>query len=432
MTTDSQLARIHDLIRDARPATVCTLRSIYDADPELLYLLATTDANDHSSEWTAAQRQARTLSVMLRDGYEVSTRGGQYVVEGTRGGWLVLDDPIVDRRFIDSLFKGGGQKKTLQGNEVSDGYIDFRLKAFPWDEEIRRSLLFRLAAQDATAVLGGLPAYQRFELLDCVRQVVQAPSAVFDGVKTDSPRNAMVFCGKPNKSWRNDGRSSSPRDGYVYVVYCEGDTGYVYDWDWVQEDSVQKGLPINWKGRFGPRATAPQWGDVALGMIRNARSTHFAPGAFWCSITGDCVFHYVNDAESYAVRIDPFITGFKDFDTHRSVGFKLKAVSRLLARVRFFERTTGAEFVVEVDPNTYEVTISALMHAWIDEYTHPSRQIVEVLPFFERMQQVQELIGQLDDAAKVAVPRVVLERAESAGWPLSSPPIAMDAVGESA
>ncbi|MEM1107271.1 MAG: hypothetical protein AAGH99_01105 [Planctomycetota bacterium] len=63
------------------------------------------------------------------------------------------------------------------------------------------------------------------------------------------------------------------------------------------------------------------------------------------SQSGDCIFYYLEDAESYAERVDEVLTVYRAFDDDRTVGFQIKGISALLAMFGDF----GFELRADVD-----------------------------------------------------------------------------------
>src|SRR4051812_12161835 len=84
-----------------RPATVEDVRQMNLEDPDLLFQLAIHGVSQDSSiaargiEWLA-----RTLSVLVRDGFSIEGAAQQSYARGNRGGILALDGGHDDISFL--------------------------------------------------------------------------------------------------------------------------------------------------------------------------------------------------------------------------------------------------------------------------------------------------------------------------------------------
>ena len=110
-----------------------------------------------------------------------------------------------------------------------------------------KPMVLRVADEDM-AHLATHPAYVRYGLFNLARHTVLAPTAVFRGLKRgdNAPpnvENGWAFCGKPRHAFCNDGTTYPAPDGMVYAVFADND-GFVFDWDWVQEDPDKPGYPL--------------------------------------------------------------------------------------------------------------------------------------------------------------------------------------------
>jgi hypothetical protein len=114
----------------------------------------------------------------------------------------------------------------------------------------------------------------------------------------------------------------------LYMVFADRD-GYVFDWDWVREDSEFPGHPLNMDLRFGKLVEESR--ELALDLPDN-----LVPGTFDAtkpapSQAGDCVFCYMKDAPSFGERINEDLTVFYSLEDRETVtGFKIKNVLRIL------------------------------------------------------------------------------------------------------
>ena len=67
------------------------------------------------------------------------------------------------------------------------------------------------------------------------------------------------------------------------------------------------------------------------------------------SSTGDCIFCYMNDSFSHAIRINADLTVFKSHDSDQYTGFKIKNVQRILELDKTIEMTDAPGLSVSVD-----------------------------------------------------------------------------------
>jgi hypothetical protein len=113
----------------------------------------------------------------------------------------------------------------------------------------------------------------------------------------------------------------------VFVVYSDAE-GFVFDWDWVQSESGDASSPYHTQDRFAERLeTLP---EAVLTGVNELKPGKFQPGA-WLSTRGDCIFHYLSDAPSFAERVNDDLTVFWGFAAPTQMtGCKVKNVSRLL------------------------------------------------------------------------------------------------------
>jgi hypothetical protein len=403
------LVRAKRFVPFDRPAVLSDIRNLYQEDPELLYQLCTIGVpEDAPSSAIGIQSIARSLAILARDGFEVISRAGQHIAEGTRGGYVVLEDFTADKEFLERVYAGGHQNKSLQGVEVSRDRLDFYLGKFDMHDSIRRTHLLRIAPQDASAVVGGAPRHQFHELLDCAREVVRAPTKVWTGLREPEQRLwGRAYCGQPSRRWLNSGKSAAPADGFVYLVYADSD-GMVFDWDWVKADPADPQLPDSHAKRFGSCVETPDPAELLVGNIKGQAPAAFKAGQSSYSVTGDCLFCYFEDRESYASRVDDYLTAFLplDMQKHPSVGFKLKHVSRLLETVSKWAKAKEEGILVSFDPDTISVKVFFLMQAWLAQNLPLTEELNPAMELMQLMQRVQQAGN-----PEVNVPRSVLQEA---------------------
>ncbi|MBI3466442.1 MAG: hypothetical protein HY000_25800 [Planctomycetes bacterium] len=245
-------------------------------------------------------------------------------------------------REIDGKTTASGPGKDYEGEPVSEAEVRFKLgDRREWEaerakleaERSARPFVLRLD-QDEVEHLSTQPAYVTYELLHCARRTVLARTAVFRGLKRggDAPpkvENGCAFFGKPRQAHHNDGTPFPAPPGMVFVVYADED-GYLFDWDWVQEDPDKPGYPLGPLTDRFDREESDLKQDVVLDLPKDLRPGHFDARKACYSSRGDCIFCYMTDEESYAVRINTDLTVFQQFGTNEHTGFKIKNVRRIL------------------------------------------------------------------------------------------------------
>jgi len=90
-----------------------------------------------------------------------------------------------------------------------------------------------------------------------VPQVLQSPTAVFEGLRRDEDEDRRsagwrCYCGIPQHSYRADGTEGRPYPGQVYLVFVN-DEGVAYNWRWEKADPDDPSLPVSHEERFQKR-----------------------------------------------------------------------------------------------------------------------------------------------------------------------------------
>lgn len=388
-TTNSILSRIARFVPTDKPATVTDLRQLYAADPDALFSLAVHGVGGNApSHAKGFESMARTLSVLMRDGFSIETRAQQHYAEGNRGGLLALDAGTDDIRFMQELYGGATYPSKLHSHLRSKDCLDFYLDGHSWDDEVRGTKLLRVAPDDAEAILDGHPGHQYHALLDCAREVVRCPAVAYPGLRHEGPMQSggWAFCGIPSRQRMNDGAFRDPPPGFTFVVFADPD-GFVFDWDWVPSANDNPAIPRDAQERFqGPPAHDLR-GELLLGNVAHETPRPFQPGRAWFSVRGDCVFWYLSDAESYAAREDEYLTVFYrlDGDKKQSVGFKLKMVSRLFETVKRWARGPREGILVDFNSDPVRVDLVFLMNAWIAANLPRSKELFPGMRLLERL-----------------------------------------------
>ncbi len=409
------LARLNGVLPPDREVRIADLRTLFTQDPEAVYQVALSELPESSPMAARGlQRLARTLSVLMRDGFAVQSAANQNYARGRQGGILPLDDGQPDLEFVQRLYTGSDYSSKMESQKRSRECLDFFLEDHAWDAGIRGTRLLRVAPEDTYAILAGSPRYQYESLLDSAREVVRCPSVVYKGLRHDGPMKTegFAFCGIPSRRHMNNGKPKVPPNGFTFAVFANHD-GYVFDWDWIPAVSKESPLPRNPDERFphGKQVSGVH-GELLVGSLRLREPEKFRPKQAWFSREGDCVFWYHSDAESYADRYDEYLTAFFDasnLDPHRQekdacVGFKLKMVSQLVETVkRWAKPDTNEGIIVQFDQDRVEVELAFLMRAWA-EAALPGTQ--ELLPGMRLMEKLGKAgVEALSEKTPITIPQ---------------------------
>jgi len=323
-----------------------SLIRVYSKDPELFFLLATEQIEDSAafpiSELSALAHKVRNI---VAHGYEVSIRGSEAEVRG--GGQTIhfsrdsVDNVKTFLAAVNGIGLGTTGGKDYRGRVASEAELLFLLgDRTTWSADetnLQRAMaqsprVLRLADEERVAVQGGTPAYCVHALLKCATRVVQAPSAVFRGLRREGRlEEGIAYCGIPKRAYGNDGRPLEQNlTGFVFVVYTDAE-GFVFDWDWVQADPSDPGIPEGAAERFTSQLEVPN--AVLLGIDDLQAAEFRAKG--WYSPRGDCIFYYISDAPSFASRVNDELTVFLSFASpDQMTGCKVKNVERIWKDVR--------------------------------------------------------------------------------------------------
>ena len=276
---DGTLQRINPFLPTDRPVALADVRRLFQQDPEALFQVAIHGVGDQTPIAARGLEQiARTLSVLMRDSFSVESAAQQSYALGARGGVLALDDGRNDLAFLQDLYTGTGYRSKLASKPRTRESVDFFLEDQPWDDGVRKVLLVRVAQDDAAALLGGLPRYQYEALLDCAREVVRSPAAVYPGLRHEGAMKAegLAFCGIPSRRRMNNGETQEPPPGFTFVVFVSPNN-FVFDWDWVPACKDNPALPRDVDERFGAGPMHDVQAELLLGNVRGkslCRSSH--------------------------------------------------------------------------------------------------------------------------------------------------------------
>lgn len=185
--------------------------------------------------------------------------------------------------------------------------------------------IVKLAPADQ-AELGKHPQYVAYSLARCARRVLEAPRAVFEGLRRDNDPTGRAYCGRPALMFDNAGDAHPAPKGMVYIVYMRNN--HVFDWDWVKADPHDSDLPIDWRVRFNRRL--PDLKPLTLDGVGSHPPNRFSSKECVYSGIGDCIFAYFLDKPAFAQRVNSDVTVFRSMDEDRPVGFKIKNVKAIV------------------------------------------------------------------------------------------------------
>lgn len=200
--------------------------------------------------------------------------------------------------------------------------------------------------------VGRLPSFVVYGLHECALFTVRHPVRIFEFVRKreNGLKNGKAFCGRPPTMRGNAGEELAAPPGMVYCVFATSE-GYVFDWDWVEEDPKRPGAPIQSEERFAGELQAEPVARIAgLENLTALRTDLSLP---WYSSRGDCLFCYFNDEPSYAEWASDDLTVFRALLTRELVGFKIKNVRSIVS-----EMTEGT---ARIDEESQEVSIELLL-----------------------------------------------------------------------
>lgn len=412
---ETRVERFAKFLPADRPATLADVRQMFQQDEDALFQLAIHGVGDDAPiaarglEWLA-----RTLSVLVRDGFSIESAAQQSYARGNRGGVLALDDGQSDIAFLQGLYTGSDYGSKLESKKRSKECVDFFLEDQPWDQTVRQGLMLRVAPDDTAALLSGLPRYQYEALLDCAREVVRCPAAVYRGLRHEGAMKSegLAFCGIPTRRRMNDGSIQEPPKGFTFVVFANSND-WVFDWDWIPASKENPAIPRDADERFvGP--SDGTHAELLLGNVRATTLAPFQPQRPWFSRQGDCVFWYHSDTETYAGRYDEYLTPFFALgQPDTCVGFKLKMVSRLFETVRRWANHPSDHIEVVFNTDPVEVDLKFLMKAWVEANLPRSSELFPGMRLIETLGK-DAVEALREHTPKFDVPRNAFEELQSA------------------
>jgi hypothetical protein len=361
-----RLARLQAMGLDG---TIESLLQVHSKDPDLFFFLATERIDESAAhplaELSALAHKARDIVAhgyeILFESAEAELRGARQMIRFNRDSAERVKSFLAAVNGVRRVTAGGTD---YRGQVASEAEVLFLLgdrSTWSADETRLRQVMsespsvLRLADEERAAVQGGTPAYCVHALLKCATRVVQAPSAVFRGLRREGPlADGVAYCGNPKRAFGNDGQPMGVGlDGFVFVVYADAQ-GYVFDWDWVQAEPSDPSIPREASQRFTSRVGVP---NTVLVGVDDLRAGEFKPGP-WHSSRGDCIFYYISDAPSYASRVNDELTVFLSFDSSsKMTGCKVKNVGRIWTDIRQSDR-------LHEEPRTSVPLVSILANSY--------------------------------------------------------------------
>lgn len=391
--------RVREVLGDRTESLWEDLIQLYEHDPEAFYLLACDGAGEPIQDLASLAGQVRSA---IRESYEIEQAETGPILVSSSGKRLPIPDKCVSQvvqflRTIDGAQGSAVPGKDYVGTAVSEAEIRFKLgERSSWhDEHISLQsrletppLVLRLHAEEIEH-LASQPAYVTHGLLHCARKTILAPTSVFKGLNRgdDCPnvlKEGWAFCGKPRVAYDNQGRAFPAPSGMVYMVYANS-KGFVFDWDWVQESPGEAGYPIDPDMRFENPCTLQR--DAVLELPRDLNPGKLLASQACYSSQGDCIFCYMADEVSYAVRINSDLTVFKSLNGDQYTGFKIKNVRRILQVDQTIEMTDAPGLTVAVD---------SVLLATLQRHPKESVQVYRVL--------IQALYKSASEPPEVRVP----------------------------
>jgi len=323
-----------------RPATFSALVELYGQDHDRFYQLASIGVVADAPAWA---REIAELAAMLRRfvrfGFQLDENSKRLI--GSDNSLYLGDTEFqTARQFLKELSgtasEGVRHGRDYVGTETSPAEMRFSVGSSEERESdaakssARNDLkphLLHVDDQDIKAIENGMPGYVVHELIHCARRVVQAPTAIFQGLRRRGRlASGRAYCGKPKKAFDSDGKALMPPPNMVYCVYVDPE-GFVSDWDWVKEDPVRPGYPLDYRVRFVNQIA--DLTETTL-LLPNITSIPFRKGKAWHSYRGDCMFFYASDARAYASRVNEDLTEYRTMDSGKLVGCKIKDFETLL------------------------------------------------------------------------------------------------------
>lgn len=379
--------RVIDALRDTSSNSSWErLIAVFRNDREAFYRLTCESASSADAAMRELVDLAHAVRTAVRESYEIVPGEDGASLVSFSGKRTSIPRELVSQvsqflREIDGKTTSETAGKDYEGTSISEAEARFKLGALAdWEAE-RAKLAARRESKPFVLRLDGedlehltmQPAYATYNLIHCARAVILAPTSVFQGLRrgeggAENVSRGWAICGRPRQAYRNDGTAHSAPEGMVHIVYADRD-GYVFDWDWMHADPDRPDYPLGpISDRFEREVDDPP--EFVLNL-----SAGLVPGRFdrtqaCYSSRGDCVFCYLTDEESFAVRINPDLTVFQSFATRQHTGFKVKNVRRI---------QEIDQHIVVSDPPGLEVSVTSVLLQTLRRQPGASIEMYELL-----------------------------------------------------
>lgn len=326
-----------------RPATFSSLVDLYGLSQDRFYQLACIGLPSDAPLWAKEIAElAAIVRHFVRSGFQLD-EASKEIIGSDKSLYLGNTEFPLALHFLRQLSGVAGLRtvgRDYSGVEVSSAEVRFNVGT-PEESELDKAQsaakseikprVLRVDHQDMEAVRNGMPGYAVYELLQCAPRVVQAPTVIFQGIRWKGRlRAGKAYCGKPRRAFASDGRALQIPSGMIYCVYVDPD-GFVFDWDWTQEDRARPGYPMDYRVRFVNQIT--DLNEAVLLLPSDLVPGSFKKSKAWHSSRGDCMFFYASDARAYAKRVNDDLTEYRGIDSDQLVGCKVKNFEELLSKV---------------------------------------------------------------------------------------------------
>src|SRR6266446_6102790 len=201
--------------------TIESLVQVFHTDPELFFRLATeqidSSAADPVAELSALAHKVRDI---VSHGYEVSFTATEAEVRGAGRTISFKRDSVEKVRSfmaaVNGIGRGTVSGRDYRGRTASEAEVTFVLgdqSTWSADELALKKRMaeapsvLQISDEERAAIQDGTRAYCVHALLKSATRVVQAPSAVFQGLRHEGELlNGIAYCGNPKRAFGNDGR----------------------------------------------------------------------------------------------------------------------------------------------------------------------------------------------------------------------------------
>ena len=322
---------------------MATPLELFEDDPQSFFSLATTKDLPDRGSLKDLQELVHRVGRIVASGYHFQPSDDHTSELVTGGGAAIGFDvdllPRVKFFFsrLNGISRGRGAGQDYRGRAISSNEVAFWLgDVDSWESDERRVAARNLASPKVLQLdpadryaLQNTPGYCLNNLKYCANRIVQAPRAVFHGLRERGKlKDGIAYCGNPPQMYDNRGTVVPVPSGFIFAVFADAE-GYVFDWDWLRSDPNDLDTPVQQHLRFAKRVSSDR--ESVLIGVEDLTTGEFRESA-WHSFRGDCVFYYLSDAPSYAERVDDDLTVFWTFEGHQMTGCKVKNIEAMRSR----------------------------------------------------------------------------------------------------